>query len=364
MTTKHQPPLRLGIIGCGGIMRGAHLPGWKSAGNIEIVAACDSNPDTLARFAAEFGIAHTTTDYRELATRTDIDVIDIATPNRLHTPAALAALNSGKHVLCEKPLATTTAEVRALAAAALKADRLLMTAQHMRWTPMGVACRRWVEAGNLGQVYHARIHALRRNWLPGAPTFIDDSLSGGGPCMDIGVHALDLGMWLMGNPTPVRVSGTTRVNFAKGDRIPGAWGEWDRDRFTVEDFASGFVHFDNGATMVIESSWLQHQKEREDFSAQLFGDQASLHWPSGEFQTAVNRVLVDGRLDQVEGLPPAHSGEIHAFVDAIRNGKPSPVPVAETLKVISILEAIVESGKTGREVRLDHSAGKSLGATP
>ncbi len=239
-----------------------------------------------------------------------------------------------------------------MAAAAKKAERLLMTGQNMRWTASGQAIKRFVDSGAVGDIYYARIHAVRRNLLPPAATFIDAKVSGGGPCMDIGVHALDLGLWLMGFPDPVRVSGVTRVNFAKGNTIPGAWGEWDRERFTVEDFASGFIHFANGATMVLESAWLQHQRMQEDFSAQVFGSKASVHWPSKEYSTVVNGVLVDGTLHDVDHLKPSHQEEILAFTNAIRQGHSSPVPVDQTLKVISILEGIVESGRTGREIVL------------
>lgn len=346
--------LKIGIIGAGGIMRNAHMPGWKIAPDCEVSAVCDANRATAEAFARDFGIAadRVFTDHRQLVEADGLDAVDIATPNRFHTPAVLAALARGLHVICEKPLAVTTAEVREMGAAAKAAGRLLMTAQNMRWGASGQAIRRFADSGALGEVYHARIHAVRRNWLPCAPTFIDHAVSGGGPCMDIGVHALDLGMWLMGFPDPVRVSGTTMVNFAKGSDIPGGWGEWDRARFSVEDFASGFIHFANGATMVLEASWLQHQQEQEDFSARLFGRKASVHWPSGEYASVVGGALVDGRIKERTGVKPSHQEEILAFVDAIRGGKPSPVPVEQTLKVIAILEAIVESGRTGREVIL------------
>jgi predicted dehydrogenase len=346
--------LKIGIIGAGGIMKSVHMPGWKFAPDCEVVAVCDINKEAAEAFGKANNIAadRVFTDFQKMIDSVELDAVDICTPNKFHTPAVLAALDKKLHVLCEKPLAVTTAEVREMAAAAKKSGTVLMTAQHMRWTGSGQALKRFADSGALGEVYHARIHAVRRNWLPCAPTFIDGKLSGGGPCMDIGVHALDLGLWLMGFPDPVRVSGTTMVNFAKGNEIPGAWGEWDREKFSVEDFASGFIHFANGATMVLEASWLQHQQEKEDFSARLFGKKSSVHWPSGDYASVVNGALVDGKIQERTGLKPAHTEEILAFVDAIRTGKPSPVPVEQTIKVIGILEAIVESGKTGREVVL------------
>ena len=350
-------PLRIGVIGSGGIMRGAHMPGWKLVPDCQITAVCDANRATAEAFAKDFGVPaeRVFTDFNDLVALSDVDAVDICTPNMFHTPAVLAALAAGKHVICEKPLAVTTAEVRRMAATATASGKLLMTAQNHRWGGSGQAIKRFVDSGAVGDVYYARIHAVRRNWLPPSPTFIDAKVSGGGPCMDIGVHALDLGMWLMGFPDPVRVSGVTRVNFAHGHDIPGAWGEWDRERFSVEDFASGFIHFANGATMVLESSWLQHQKMNEDFSAHLFGKKATVHWPSKEYSTVINGALADGVLLD-KPMKPSHQEEILAFADAIRSGKPSPVPVEQTLKVIAILEAIVESGRTGREVVLTPAA--------
>ncbi|MBA3684442.1 MAG: Gfo/Idh/MocA family oxidoreductase [Planctomycetes bacterium] len=346
--------LKIGIIGAGGIMRGAHMPGWKHVPDCEIVAVCDSHLPTAEAFAKDFGVPadRVFTDHRKLVAVDGLDAVDIGTPNQFHTPAVLAALEKGLHVICEKPLAVTTDEVRRMQAAAKKSGTVLMTAQNMRWGGSAQALRKFADSGALGEVYHARIHAMRRNWLPGKATFIDHAVSGGGPCMDIGVHALDLGLWLMGFPDPVRVSGTTMVNFAKGHDIPGGWGEWDRKLFSVEDFASGFIHFANGATMVLEASWLQHQQESEDFSARLFGKKASVHWPSGDYASVINGALVDGKIRDDAGLKPSHQEEIIAFADAIRKGKASPVPVEQTLKVIAILEAIVQSGKTGKEIVL------------
>jgi predicted dehydrogenase len=343
-------PLKVGLIGCGGIVTGAHLkPGWLVVPDVELVAACDINATLATKLATDFKIPNVFTDFRELLKMEEIDVVDICTPNKVHTPAVIAALEAGKHVLCEKPLAVSVDEVLAIREALRKTDRLLMTAQHFRFSEASVAIKAWVDTGALGEVYHTRVNATRRNWLPPSPGFIDPKLSGGGPCMDIGVHALDTALWLMNFPKPVRVSGRAHTNFAKGFDMPGGWGEWDRTLFGVEDFASGYVHFDNGSTMVIEASWLQHQ-EKEEINATLQGKKSSMRWPTGHFHTVVNRTLVDGVVLPHAGRQVAHTEEILAFADAIRNGKPSPVPIDQTLDVIAILEAIMRSSKLNEEV--------------
>jgi predicted dehydrogenase len=226
----------------------------------------------------------------------------------------------------------------------------LMTGQHQRFTQNGLASKAWIEGGNLGETYHARVRAMRRAGLPSAMGFIDQKLSGGGPSMDIGVHALDLCMWLMGFPKPVRVSGSAKTMFGKGREFPNLWGEWDRERFTVEDFATGFVHFDNGATMVLESAWMSHQEENEELLAQLYGTKGGLKWPDARFATVINGVHAQGTLTHPVHVAQPHANEIAAFYDCVVNDKPSPVPWTETIKVIGILEAVYISSSEGREV--------------
>jgi predicted dehydrogenase len=345
-------PLKVGLIGCGGIMRGAHLnPGWLAVPDVELVAACDVNKAVAGKLAEDFDIPHVFTDFKELLALEEIDLVDICTPNKVHTPSILAALKASKHVICEKPLAVSVDEILAIREELRQTDRLLMTAQHHRFSEASVAIKAWCETGALGEVYHARVNATRRNHLPTSPGFIDPNLSGGGPCMDIGVHALDTALWLMNFPRPVRVSGRAHTNFAKGFEMPGAWGEWDRTLFGVEDFASGYVHFSNGSTMVLEASWLQHQ-EKEELNATLQGKKASMRWPSGHFHTVTNRTLVDGVVLPHPGRQPAHTEELIAFAEAIRHGRPSPVPIEQTIYVIAILEAIMKSSQLNEEVAM------------
>ncbi len=340
---------RVGLIGGGGIAQAVHIPGWKNLPEVEIVGVADVSPATAQKAAALAGTAQVFTDYRDLL-KLDLDAVDICTPNKVHTPAALAALNKGCHVLCEKPLAVTTAEVKQMGRLADRKKLKLMTAQHQRFTQSGVAAKAWVNAGHLGEAYHARVRAMRRAWLPPQPGFIDAKLSGGGPCMDIGVHALDLCLWLMGFPKPVRATGVARTVFAKGKTMPNLWGEWDRQRYSVEDFAAGFVHFDNGATLVLEAAWMSHQPENEDMSAQLYGTKGGIKWPSAEFTTVINGTHAQGSLTHPVAVPHPHWNEIAAFTDCVLNGKPSPVPWTETIKVIGILEAVYAAQARGREV--------------
>jgi predicted dehydrogenase len=341
------------MIGAGGIARGAHANGWLDTPDAKVVAVCDIDEDRAAQLAEKVGAKHVVTDFNELLALKDVDAVDICTPNRVHTPAVLAALQADKHVVCEKPLAVSTGEVLEMGQMAEARGLKLMTAQHMRWSPMGVACKQYLQNEGLGNVYHARVQALRRNLLPCAPGFIRKDLSGGGPCMDIGVHALDLAMHLMDFPTPVRVTGVSRSVLADGDTIPGAWGEWDRETFDVEDFAAGFVHFDTGATMSLEACWLAHRQDGEQMQATIQGDRAAIDWPAGTVYGAKNRILFDAQLKAPPGLPKPHTAELQAFLDCVVNDRPSPVPYTQTVKVIAILEGIYQSQQLGREIAIE-----------
>lgn len=353
MLTRFTPmstrKFRVGIIGGGGIAQAVHIPGWKNLPEVEIVGVADVSEATAKKAAAAAGASQIFSDYRDLL-KLDLDAVDICTPNKVHTPAVLAALAAGKHVMCEKPLAVTTAEVREMGESADAKKLKLMTGQHQRFTTPGLAAKAWVDAGNLGEAYHARVRAMRRAGLPPAAGFIDARLSGGGPCMDIGVHALDLCMWLMNFPKPVRVSGSAKTVFAKGHGMPNLWGEWDRERYSVEDFATGYVHFDNGATMILESAWMSHQEEQEELLAQLYGTKGGLKWPDAKFVTVVNGTHAQGSLTHPITVQHPHWAEIAAFYDCVVNNKPSPVPWTETIKIIGILEAIYVSSTEGREV--------------
>lgn len=343
---------RVGLIGAGGIAQATHIPGWLALPDVEIVAVADPHEPAAQKAALVAGGAKVCASFDQLLEH-ELDAVDICTPNRIHTPAALAALARGCHVLCEKPLAVTTAEVRAMGEAADRAGKVLMTCQNHRFRAETQSLKQWANAGNLGEVYHARVRAMRRALLPPRPGFIEDRLSGGGPCMDIGVHALDAALWVMGFPKPVRVSGTAKVNFAHGHAIPGAWGEWDRAKFDVEDFATGLVHFENGATLTLEAAWLGHQKESEDLSFQLFGTGAGVYWPSGEFATVQAGALVEGKVTAVRRVEKPHHEAIAAFYQAATLGLASPVPWTETISVIGILEGIYASQRAAREVTLN-----------
>ncbi len=347
--------LKVGIIGVGGIAR-THIPGWQASPEAELVAGSDLGEEVLQRFGEENGVAKLDTDPEVLFNDSDIDIIDICTPNMYHAPLAIAALEAGKHVICEKPLAPTPADIERMIEARDKSGKTLMTAQHFRFQGASKAMKAELETGVLGDIYHARSWMLRRAGAPTGGGFILKEHSGGGPCIDIGVHILDLTLWFMGNPEPVAVSGSARAELAHqkgafsqmgGQEIPA--------HFDVEDFATAYVRFDNGATLIIEVSWLlHHDVEGEDMQMWLYGTGGGAHWPKCEvyesnYQTRQHynralKLLPDGL--------EAHAQECVEFAAAVANGLPSPVPAEESLQVLKILDGIYRSQERGGEVTL------------
>ena len=353
-------PLKVAIIGTGGISR-THMPGWEASPYAEVVAAADVYRPGLETFGRQFGIERLYGDPAELLADPSIDIVDICTPNRLHTPLVLASLEAGKHVICEKPLAPTPEEIQTMIAARDRSGKLLMTAQHFRFKGNSQAMKREIEAGALGEIYHARAWMLRRNGLIPTPTFIRQELSGGGPCIDIGVHILDLTLWMMGNPRPVAVTGVARAELAHRD---GAWAVWRNapipQDFDVEDFASAFVRFENGATLMLEVSWLlHHDTEGEDMQMWLYGTEGGSHWPKcAVYHTNyTTRQLYNRALRLTSDTLEPHAAECVAFAEAIYSGKPSPVPPEQSLQVLSILDGIYRSQREGREIAIPATFG-------
>ncbi len=347
--------LKVGVVGVGGIAK-AHMPGWTASEEAEVVAGSDISAEALERWGALYGVKKLESDPAALFSDPDIDIIDVCTPNRYHAPLSIAALEAGKHVLCEKPLAPTPEEIREMIEARDRAGKLLMTAQHFRFRGDSQALKAEVDTGMLGEVYHARSWMLRRGWLPVRPGFIYKKHSGGGPTIDVGVHILDLTLWLMDNPQPVAVSGVAKAPLAEHE---GAFSAWklapvpkDMD---VEDFAAAFVRFENGATLVLETSWLlHHDTPGEDTQIWLYGTEGGCHWPTTKIlETNYETKQFSNRFLQLtqDKMEP-HALECVEFAKAVLDGAPSPVPAEQSLQVQEILDGIYRSQEEGREVRV------------
>ncbi len=342
--------LRVGLIGVGNIAQGEHLPAWQRIPQAQVIAAADVSVSALKQVSERFGIQKTYYDWQEMLKEVPLDVVDICTPNQWHPIIAREALSRGIHVLCEKPLATSSAAVLELKQLAEKNKRIIMTAHHLRFRPSTIALQHTMKHGRIGNIYYLRAQWLRRRMLPPSPTFIHRELSGGGAIWDIGVHVLDLAYYLLGCPRPLSVSAQIDCYLANRPDLGSIWGDWDRQKMDVDDFAIGWIRFENGTSLCLETSWLAFQPDAEIVRLQGYGTQGGFLWPEG---------IICGETEQIpwttyigcESDKLAYINEVKAFVEAILENKPSPVPLEQTHTVIRILELFEKSSREKREIR-------------
>jgi len=353
--------LKIALIGAGGIASVMHMPGFTKMDNVEIVAICDINRDKAGKMAKEYNIPHVCENYRDVFEIPELDAVDICTPNYLHSVIAVEALEHGLHVFCEKPDAVSVDEVMKMKDAAEKSGKVLMVMRNNRYMPISSFLKEYIEAGRMGEIYAARCGWQRRRGIPGkGGWFTTKEQSGGGPLIDLGVHMIDLTMWLMGNPKPVAVTGCTYKKFADNDTsdsVNSDFGEKKADGvFDVEDLAMGFIRFENGACMQIEFSWASNVEKEQRFF-ELRGTRAGACWSSAteelgiyeeEFSRTVDYIP---NIDNTKGMQ-IHEANLRHFVDVVLNDvKPMFVP-QQGVDMVQILEAIYQSAETGKEVLL------------
>ncbi|MFB5192047.1 Gfo/Idh/MocA family protein [Alicyclobacillus fastidiosus] len=343
--------LRVGIVGAGGIAQGVHIPNYQKCGDrVDIVAIADVAVDRAKEAAAKFGIEHHFATVEEMLQSVDLDAVSICTPNKFHASAAIAALEAGCHVLCEKPPAMTVAEAEAMAQAASKADKYLSYGFHYRHTQDVEALKRFIDGGELGDIYAATAIALRRRGIPGWGVFTNKELQGGGPLIDIGVHMLDTALYLMGYPEPDSVFGATYQRLGKKKGV-GLLGAWDYENFTVEDMARGFIRFKNGATLVLEAAFAANVQKRDEMNVKLMGELGG----ADVFPLTIYQEKHGSLIDVKPAYLPDKSGyelEIGRFVDACLGGD-APISTPEQgVKLQRIINGLYASAETGEAVKL------------
>jgi predicted dehydrogenase len=360
---------RIGIIGCGFTAHGAgtgnqnHMPSLvKMRDEVEMVAFCDLIEERAVESAKEFGgeNARVCTDYRELLRDDSIDIVHVCTPNRSHAEITVAALEAGKHVCCEKPMAKTYAEAVTMLEAAKRTDRKLTIHYQYRFRPdawyLHQVCRR----GDLGEIYFAKAHALRRRAVPTWGVFLNEVEQGGGALIDIGTHALDMTLWMMDNYQPQSVMGSVYKKFAQQAGTANFFGDWDAARFTVEDSAFGFLKMADGATVFLEASWALNILEAVEAKVTLCGTRAGADMKDG---LRINKAdmgklvvttpaVIPGGADvfDVAASPPPGELFARAWLDSIRNDTDPVVLPEQALAVTRILEGIYQSEATGQAV--------------
>ena len=351
-----------------------HIGSYQECPYSDLVAICDINAVRLKEVGDKFGIPE---DKRylsitEMLAKENLDVCSIAVPNHLHKELTIQALEANCHVLCEKPMAMNSAEAREMVDTAKRMGKRLMIDFSYRCYDQSVALKKAVDDGMLGDIYYARTQWLRRR---GAPSgigcwFSQKKLAGGGPLLDLGVHRLDLALWLMGYPKPVWVMGSTYDYLAKQmleneknkpamvyDPVADKMVPGEGRKYDVEDFAVALVKFENGATLELEASWLANIKERDLMTTRLLGTKAGLlqnnvnetYAFDAEIYTEIDGCQYDMKLHPP--VPEAHS-HMYNLCEAIVKGTPHDATGEQGLLVMNILDAIYESAETGKPVML------------
>ncbi len=348
--------VRLGFVGAGNITR-YHLDALRQVPGAKAVAICDVEERARQR-AAEYGIDGVYTDYRRMVAEAPIDAVIVAVPNIIHHEVTVAALQAGKHVLCEKPMAINAALAGEMVRAAEANGRLLAIGLVCRYARSTELARAMIAGGELGKVYYARALKVRRKGIPGWGTwFTQKKVSGGGPVIDIGVHSLDLAWFAMGCPRPVAVCGVVNTAFGPQRRGVGPWGQPDfRGSFDVEDMGAGFIRFADGAAIYLETSWAMHTPDEDKIH--IMGEQAGIQFaPLGKelhiFAEIDGDLLDTIRLTEEGTMNAIFEGQMRNFTSAIANGTPVRAPGRHGLIVTRMLEAIYTSAQSGREVRFD-----------
>jgi predicted dehydrogenase len=342
----------IGIIGSGGIAQNAHMPGYTAIPELcEIVAVADSDPETAKKAAEKFGVKNVFTDYTKLLRMPEVDAVSVCTPNYLHMEPTVLAFKAGKHVLCEKPIAMTADEGRKMVEAGRRAGKKFMVGYNGRFAPSNQMLKSYIDAGDLGDIYYARAQALRRRGIPGWGVFVDKKKQGGGPLIDIGVHILDLTLWLMGHPRPVAASGITYAKLGKRGDIVGFMGQWDYKNFTVEDFASALIRFDNGSTVVLESSFAANLPE-DVFNSTLLGTEGGATTSPLTIIQERHRSLQTFKPEFPSGSVNTHHAEMKHFVECILKDTEPLITGEQALAVAQIMDAIYASSDAGHEVKI------------
>lgn len=342
--------LKIGVVGAGNIATNAHMPAYAECDNIEVVAICDLDLDRAKAAAEKFNIPAYFASVEDMLANVELDAVDICTWNNGHAPVCIAAAKAGKHVVCEKPMAMNLADAKAMEAAVNEAGVTFMLAVPGRFNTQNMYVREMLEAGELGDVYYAKVANVRRRGTPSG-WFTDKKTSGGGPVIDIGVHSIDAAWYLMGNPKPTRVS--AQVFAPHGDYQTKGVGRWQGipcpdNQFDCEDSGVGVIHFENGAAMLFEASWAINGPNHTD--VQVVGSKAGVK---------LDPLTVYGeRLDRLSddvitvGENNRFAEELKHFADCVLNGKTPKYPLEQAVQMQQMLEAIYDSAAEGKEIVL------------
>ena len=331
--------LRIGIIGVGGIAQGRHIPAFLQLNDsCEITALSDINIDRARETAEKYNIPHVFEDYHELFS--EVDAVCICTPNKFHAEITIAAFEAGVHVLCEKPMALRAEECEAMVTASKKADKVLAIAYHYRFMKEAQAAKKAMQ--EVGTPLVVRVQALRRRKVPGWGVFTNKDLQGGGSLIDYGCHLLDLALWLMGNPNHLTVTGTAYNALSKIPNQVNQWGSFNHETFNVDDHVTAYIQFENGASMLFETSWAANIKDDAEHLS-ISGVDGGLSVFPFELYTTKNGMLLNSEAAWLPGEEEPGLSQAKNFIHTCLGKEELVVKPEEALQVSQIIDRIYAS---------------------
>ncbi|MCC2685205.1 MAG: oxidoreductase [Paenibacillaceae bacterium] len=355
---SQQAKVKFGIIGAGNIGK-VHCKTISKLKDVaEIAAITDVYRALAEERAAEDGIRKVYGTVDELLADGDIQAVVIGVPNKFHAPLAIQAMEAGKHVILEKPMGVNLEAAKEIVRTQRKTGKTIMIPHQMRWEAAAQALKQRIEQGELGRIYNAKAGLFRRKGIPGWGTwFTRSEISGGGPLIDIGVHMLDLSLYLMGNPKPVSVYGSTYAEFGPHKRGIGNWGtpNWEGS-FDVEDLATALIKMEDGSTLSLEVSWAVHGGvENNGPFVHLMGTDggASLRGKEGKIYKEQSGETIDSKVEAGDGKENPRIPMYKHFIECLELGT---VPISNAMTGYTnnlILDAIYRSSQSGNEVKLD-----------
>jgi len=341
--------VRVGVIGCG-TMGKIHVKTLKELG-AHVVAVCDIDEKELKYAKEVLKVESVYKDYRDLIAREDIDAVVIVTPNYLHYEMTIESLKEGKHVLCEKPPAITAKQVKEMFDASKRYRRALLIGLTFRFRKLSKAFRDYVLKGVIGEPYLIKTYMIRRSGIPGYGSwFTRKEQAGAGPLYDVGVHVLDLAMWITNNFHSKEVVAKTYAKLGPKGLGKGTWGKpVPGGPFNVEDWAIAFIKMEGDVTMILEAGWAGHIA-RSEFNVIVMGDKGGLDYKECAVYMEEDGVLIDTKVNVGKEEPLTE--ELRHFIDVVL-GKEEPLTkFEEVLMVQATLEAALKSAKENRVVRV------------
>ncbi len=352
--------LNVGVIGIGVIATTKHIPNLLKREDVKVTMLCDLDTAKAEKAKEELGLkdAVVCADYREVCTNPDIDVVHVCTANPSHYEIAMLAMNNGKHVYCEKPMALTYKDAKEMCDTAKAKGVKLTSGTQWRYNAAPMRMKEMVENGEFGDIYYVKSSQLRPRRLPAYGVYTSKAGNGGGVLLDGGPHSIDLPMWLTGNYDVKCVYGMTfdkMKNFPEGNDL----GPWDPENFDVEDTALAMITMKNGMVIYMETAWATNlQQSAIGVVAEIGGNKAGADMVGPGFENHVRTTkIVDGKLttstEKIEKHIDMNEYDLMHWVDAIQTGGDPLILPEQQAVVVRVIEAIYESARTGQVVYFD-----------